>query len=42
VLRTQQRILGPLPQAQQQEFVRMLTVLVAANNEASRAPSNAD
>ena len=42
VLRTQQRILGPLPEAQQHEFVRMLTVLVAANNEASRAPSNAD
>jgi hypothetical protein len=42
VLRTQQRILEPLPAAQQREFVRMLTILVTANNEASRAPTNAD
>jgi DNA-binding MarR family transcriptional regulator len=42
VLRTQKRILGPLPEAQQQEFVRMLTVLVAANNDASRAPRSGE
>jgi DNA-binding MarR family transcriptional regulator len=38
VLTTQDRILRPLPQAQRQEFLRMLKVLVDANNEASRAP----
>jgi len=38
VLRTQQRILSPLPEAQRDEFLRMLKVLVDANNEASRAP----
>jgi DNA-binding MarR family transcriptional regulator len=38
VLKTQDRILRPLPQAQRQEFLRMLKVLVDANNEASRAP----
>jgi DNA-binding MarR family transcriptional regulator len=38
VLRTQQRILSPLPEAQRHEFLRMLKVLVDANNEASRAP----
>jgi hypothetical protein len=42
VLRTQQRILAPLPEAQRQEFVRMLTVLVEANNDASRAPRNVE
>ena len=42
IMRTQQRILEPLSEAQQQDFVRMLTVLVAANNEASRAPRNSD
>ena len=38
VLKTQERILRPLPEDQQQEFLRMLKVLVDANNEASRAP----
>jgi len=38
VLKTQDRILSPLPKAQRQEFLRMLKVLVDANNEASRAP----
>jgi hypothetical protein len=42
VLRTQQRILGPLSEAQQQEFVRMLMVLVEANNDASRAPRSGE
>ncbi len=35
----QQRILAPLPAAEQVEFMRMLRVLVAANNGMSRAPS---
>lgn len=39
MLRTQQRILEPLPPAERAEFVRMLRVLVSANNELSRAPS---
>jgi DNA-binding MarR family transcriptional regulator len=42
VLRTQQRILAPLPEAQRQEFVRMLSVLVEANNDASRAPRSVE
>ena len=37
----QQRILAPLPKAEQAEFMRMLRVLVEANNELSRAPSEA-
>lgn len=41
VLRAQQRILEPLPQAERAEFLRMLRVLVTVNNEASRAPSEA-
>ncbi len=40
MLRTQQRILAPLPSADRDEFVRMLQVLVNANNELSRAPSD--
>lgn len=36
--RTQQRILEPLPAAEQADFMRMLTRLVEANNELSRAP----
>lgn len=40
MLRTQQRILAPLPSAERDEFVRMLHVLVSANNELSRAPSD--
>jgi len=36
---TQKRILAPLPRAERAEFMRMLQVLVNANNELSRAPS---
>ncbi|MBX3638542.1 MAG: MarR family transcriptional regulator [Rubrivivax sp.] len=39
MLRAQQRILEPLPPAERDEFMRMLRVLVVANNAASRAPS---
>ena len=35
----QQRILAPLPKAERAEFMRMLRLLVDANNEMSRAPS---
>jgi DNA-binding MarR family transcriptional regulator len=42
VLQTQQRILAPLPKDERQEFVRMLKVLVEANNDASRAPRTAE
>ena len=42
VLSTQQRILAPLPEAERQEFLRMLKVLVATNNDASRAPRLVD
>lgn len=35
---TQKRILAPLPRQQRAEFMRMLQVLVNANNELSRAP----
>ena len=38
MLRTQARILAPLPKAERAEFTRMLRVLVEANNELSRAP----
>ena len=38
--RAQQRILAPLPKAERAEFMRMLHVLVSANNELSRAPSD--
>ena len=37
--RAQQRMLAPLPKAERSEFMRMLRVLVASNNELSRAPS---
>jgi DNA-binding MarR family transcriptional regulator len=37
--RAQERMLEPLPPAQRAEFMRMLRVLVEANNELSRAPS---
>ena len=37
--RAQQRMLEPLPRAQRREFMRMLQVLVTANNDLSRAPS---
>ncbi|MCI1190330.1 MarR family transcriptional regulator [Calidifontimicrobium sp. SYSU G02091] len=39
--RAQARILEPLPAAQRREFMRMLRTLVNANNELSRAPSEA-
>ena len=42
VLATQERILAPLPEAERQEFLRMLKVLVATNNDASRAPRLVD
>lgn len=42
VLHTQERVLSPLTQAEQKEFMRMLKRLVDANNEASRAPRSAD
>lgn len=40
MLRAQERILAPLPRAERREFVRMLKVLVDANNEHSRAPAD--
>lgn len=40
MLRTQARILAPLPKAERAEFMRMLRVLVDENNDLSRAPSN--
>lgn len=39
--RAQARMLAPLPEAERAEFMRMLRTLVAANNELSRAPSDA-
>ena len=36
--RAQARMLAPLPKAERAEFMRMLRVLVTANNELSRAP----
>jgi MarR family transcriptional regulator, lower aerobic nicotinate degradation pathway regulator len=39
MLRAQERMLEPLPAAERAEFMRMLRVLVTANNELSRAPS---
>jgi MarR family transcriptional regulator, lower aerobic nicotinate degradation pathway regulator len=41
MLRAQARMLEPLPKKDRSEFMRMLRVLVAANNELSRAPSDA-
>jgi len=41
MLRAQERILDPLPLAERTEFMRMLRALVTANNELSRAPSEA-
>ncbi len=40
MLRAQERMLAPLPSHEQAEFMRMLKVLVNANNELSRAPSD--
>lgn len=37
--RAQERILAPLPSAQQAQFMAMLDTLVAANNALSRAPT---
>ena len=37
--RAQERILAPLPAGQRAEFMRMLRLLVTANNESSRAPT---
>ena len=39
--RAQARMLEPLPSRERTEFMRMLRVLVTANNELSRAPSEA-
>ena len=39
MLRAQERMLEPLPKRERAEFMRMLQVLVTANNELSRAPS---
>ena len=41
MLKAQKRILAPLPEAERREFMRMLRALVTANNELSRAPSEA-
>jgi MarR family transcriptional regulator, lower aerobic nicotinate degradation pathway regulator len=41
MLRAQERMLEPLPKRERTEFMRMLRVLVEANNELSRAPSDA-
>ena len=38
MLRAQDRMLAPLPKPQRVEFMRMLRVLVTANNDMSRAP----
>ena len=40
MLRAQERMLEPLLKRERVEFMRMLRVLVAANNELSRAPSD--
>jgi DNA-binding MarR family transcriptional regulator len=40
MLRAQERMLEPLPPPERAEFLRMLRVLVSANNELSRAPSD--
>jgi MarR family transcriptional regulator, lower aerobic nicotinate degradation pathway regulator len=39
--RAQERMLEPLPRRERAEFMRMLRTLVSANNELSRAPSDA-
>lgn len=41
ILKAQQLILAPLAPQEQREFTRMLRQLVTANNELSRAPSDA-
>jgi DNA-binding MarR family transcriptional regulator len=42
MLRAQVRLLRPLARADRKAFMRMLRTLVIANNEMSRAPSDAD
>lgn len=42
IARAQELILGPLSEEDQREFTRMLRQLVIANNELSRAPSDAE
>jgi DNA-binding MarR family transcriptional regulator len=39
MLRTQQRILDPLPESERDSFLRQLNLLVQLNNDHSRAPS---
>lgn len=39
MLRAQERILAPLPKGERREFMRMMKLLVDANNEHSRAPT---
>ena len=39
--RAQERMLAPLPKGERAEFMRMLRTIVSANNELSRAPSDA-
>ncbi|MCE2909318.1 MAG: MarR family winged helix-turn-helix transcriptional regulator [Betaproteobacteria bacterium] len=41
MLRAQERMLEPLPARERAAFLRMLRTLVTANNELSRAPSDA-
>lgn len=41
VMRAQQRMLEPLPAREQEAFMRMLRKIVRANNDLSRAPSQA-
>jgi MarR family transcriptional regulator, lower aerobic nicotinate degradation pathway regulator len=41
MLRAQERMLEPLPKRERAEFMRLLRILVTANNELSRAPSDA-
>ena len=41
MLRAQERMLAPLPPGERSEFLRMLRLLVNANNELSRAPGDA-
>lgn len=41
ILRAQDRMLNALPKKERSEFMRMLNVLVSANNESSRAPAEA-
>ncbi|HEX6361809.1 MAG TPA: MarR family transcriptional regulator [Albitalea sp.] len=41
ILKAQERMLDPLGAAERKEFMRMLRAIVTANNELSRAPSDA-